>query len=712
MDLDQIQLNKHLCTYLRKRLRKTRNVLEDRTFIRRARNSSQQRALTEVDLVMTRAEELESKCMCKQSSWLDAAITLADIKEEVLEIVLDLCFWTSMLKIAVADSDTEESKVVRSTAKAVKKHEDLLQKLLEEGSSLQKAASDDRDHLLAKLEKVKKEHASRSTGDEYILSLYLWSRIKGDDQFAANVESKQLMARPGNLLGSGASGNVTEATWLDKKCALKVLKVVDEKEATILRGCNHPHIVRFLWYWEHQRKSHIVMEWMPTDLSTHIERQVEKNGGKPFQLHVAIDIMLQIAKAMRYLHSKKPRKIVHRDLKTSNILVQPNINNAEGYVLVKLADFGTSKFYNRTETPSLQTSEKGTTMYAAPEVFKQKPVRANNTSMFPPKADVWSFAMVCSEILTGEVPFNGIPRATLHDEIKKSGIRPDLPPDCPRTLHFCITSCWAQNPKKRPTFVEVCKMLKLAKAAILGIICLDVHKLLFSPNHPTLANPKNRLDLNMPLSSLLAKKFLHFGWTKRKTLVGLPSTTQPLHTTLYSYKKLKIATNNFNEELKLGHGGFGVVYKGVLPDGEQVAVKCLYISSNVSDDEFWNEVGIMGRISHRNIVEFKGYCLHAKRKFLVHEFVENGSLAEILFEGKGNHVMDWPTRQNICLEVANGLQYLHEGVQPLIIHRDIKTSNILLDKDLHAKIADFGIATIFNEDEPKTTTFAGTVLMN
>jgi hypothetical protein len=77
--------------------------------------------------------------------------------------------------------------------------------------------------------------------------------------------------------------------------------------------------------------------------------------------------------------------------------------------------------------------------------------------------------------------------------------------------------------------VEVCKMLKLAKAAILGIICLDVHKLLFSPNHPTLANPKNRLDLNMPLSSLLAKKFLHFGWTKRKTLVGENTTLFSWH---------------------------------------------------------------------------------------------------------------------------------------------------------------------------------------
>jgi hypothetical protein len=189
-------------------------------------------------------------------------------------------------------------------------------------------------------------------------------------------------------------------------------------------------------------------------------------------------------------------------------------------------------------------------------------------------------------------------------------------------------------------------MLKLAKAASLGITRIDVHKLLFSPNYPTLANTKNRLDLNMPLisdkptssqpwSSLLPKKFLHFGWTKRKTRVGLPSTIQPqpLHTTLYSYKELEIATNNFDKKLKLGEGGFGVVYKGVLQDGEQVAVKCLRgeISSNFSDDQFRNEVGIMGRIFHRNIVELKGYCIHLKTRFLVHEFVENGSLAETLF---------------------------------------------------------------------------------
>jgi len=142
------------------------------------------------------------------------------------------------------------------------------------------------------------------------------------------------------------------------------------------------------------------MEWMPTNLYTHIQHLVERNGGKPFELHVAIDIMLQITNAMQYLHNKKPRKIVHRDLKTTNILVQSNTNILEGYVHVKLVDFGTSEFY-MSATSSIQTTEKGTIVCVALEVFNQEPKHGNNGLSFPPKA--WSFAMVCSEILIGDV---------------------------------------------------------------------------------------------------------------------------------------------------------------------------------------------------------------------------------------------------------------------------------------------------------------------
>jgi serine/threonine protein kinase len=107
---------------------------------------------------------------------------------------------------------------------------------------------------------------------------------------------------------------------------------------------------------------------MLANLYTHIQHLVQRNGGKPFEFHVEIDIvvMLQIANAMQYLHNKKPRKIVHRDLKMTNILVQPNTNILGGYVHVKLTDFGTSKLYSMSKTSSIQTTKKGTIVYVAP----------------------------------------------------------------------------------------------------------------------------------------------------------------------------------------------------------------------------------------------------------------------------------------------------------------------------------------------------------
>jgi len=204
-------------------------------------------------------------------------------------------------------------------------------------------------------------------------------------------------------------------------------------------------------------------------------------------LHVAIDIMLQIAKAMRYLHNKKPKKIVHRDLKTSNILVRPLTDNSQGYVHVKLAGFGTSKLYNMSETSSRLTLREDTAVYAAPEVVKQQAKYGSNTSHLPPKIDVWSFAMVCSEILTGRVPFYGEPKVNLHAKIEENDeFRPPLPSDCPGDLRFCITRCWECNPRERPTFVEICKMLKIAKAQSLGIMHFDSSKLSVSINDPML----------------------------------------------------------------------------------------------------------------------------------------------------------------------------------------------------------------------------------
>ncbi|KAG0612458.1 hypothetical protein M758_6G029300 [Ceratodon purpureus] len=169
--------------------------------------------------------------------------------------------------------------------------------------------------------------------------------------------------------------------------------------------------------------------------------------------------------------------------------------------------------------------------------------------------------------------------------------------------------------------------------------------------------------------------------------------------TLFAYSELQKATRDFHPDNKLGEGGFGAVYKGTLVDGSVVAVKQLLTRAQQNMDDFLNEVVLLTTVKHRNLVKLKGCCLRGDRRLLVYEFVDNYDLAETLFERRGNQLVTWPARFNICLGVAQGLHYLHAGVDPRIIHRDIKANNILLDQSLHPKIADFGLAMLFpNED--------------
>ncbi len=485
MNIDQIQLNKQLCNYLGKRFTKKRAVLE-RAFASMSTlaTTDQKKVLQEILVVAKCGEALVQKCLCQESSWLDGAITLANVKEDVTEILLSLSWWTSVLKMTNSDM----VQAIQNTSKALKKHDHLLEKFLSASSSLQDAAKVDMEYLFAKLKEVKDNHVDTSftsphgiNNQEYILATYLLSQITGDGKDVMKEVDTELKKFTWlALLGEGAGGDVGEVMWLNKKCALKIIRIPniekEEKEVTILKRCHHPHIVKFFWYWE-DKKSHIMMEWMPKNLYTHIKAQIQGKPGTPFKLHVAIDIMLQVANAMRYLHNQK---IVHRDLKTSNILVEPVTGCFEGYLHVKLADFGTAKPYNMTETFSTQTPRQGTPAYAAPEVnFDQPVVHGEKSPKFPPKADVWSFAMVCSEILTGEPPFEGEKRATLRAKIMERDLRPALPNNCPDYLRFCITNCWALSPEDRPDFSTICTNLMVAKTMSLEIIPLDICNHLF-----------------------------------------------------------------------------------------------------------------------------------------------------------------------------------------------------------------------------------------
>ncbi|XP_076959044.1 cold-responsive protein kinase 1-like isoform X2 [Bidens hawaiensis] len=178
----------------------------------------------------------------------------------------------------------------------------------------------------------------------------------------------------------------------------------------------------------------------------------------------------------------------------------------------------------------------------------------------------------------------------------------------------------------------------------------------------------------------------------------------------FSYKELRLATYNFDRSTKIGRGGFGIVYKGTLKDGTHVAVKTLSAESKQGVREFLSEINTIANVRHRNLVELVGCCVEGSNRILVYEFEENGSLDQAVL-GKRNHVteLDWEKRSNICIGTARGLAYLHEELKPHIVHRDIKASNILLDKDFTPKIGDFGLAKLFPDSITHISTkLAGT----
>ncbi|MCO5583607.1 hypothetical protein L7F22_037520 [Adiantum nelumboides] len=174
----------------------------------------------------------------------------------------------------------------------------------------------------------------------------------------------------------------------------------------------------------------------------------------------------------------------------------------------------------------------------------------------------------------------------------------------------------------------------------------------------------------------------------------------------FPYGALVAATRNFNTEI--GRGAFGKVYRGTLPDGNEVAVKILDPSMSHSNDQFLNEVGTIGSIHHVNVARLFGYCFSKSKRILVYEYVSNGSLDKHLFSSapESQAVLYWKQRFNIALGIARGLCYMHEECRNCIVHCDIKPQNILLDAAYCPKIADFGLAKLLSREESRVLTQA------
>ncbi|XP_027927406.1 probable leucine-rich repeat receptor-like serine/threonine-protein kinase At3g14840 [Vigna unguiculata] len=231
--------------------------------------------------------------------------------------------------------------------------------------------------------------------------------------------------------------------------------------------------------------------------------------------------------------------------------------------------------------------------------------------------------------------------------------------------------------------------------------------------HPNISGITIGVVIGIVLSAMVFVILILLGWrlhfAKRNSLAKELNHLN-LQVGLFTMRQIKVATNNFDISNKIGEGGFGPVYKGTLSDDTIIAVKKLSSKSKQGNREFINEIGLISALQHPCLVKLYGCCVEGDQLLLVYEYMENNSLAHALFRNEESCLqLDWPTRYKICVGIARGLVFLHEESRLKVVHRDIKATNVLLDKDLNPKISDFGLAKLDDEDNTHISTrIAGT----
>lgn len=495
-------MNRHQCHFLVGRLTETRGSLQ-KIQLSPLLDEKTIPVLEELHHVLLEVETVINASHITSSQWPRAAIEQSDMKETFTRLLYGVQWHVSVLLSILVDN-SQESSITFEPA--------LCEGQLSVGDefSLLTAMKEDEESLKDRLRSVELDDPTekrlayeflklktRSEEEDPLNTSYQLPENSGasenSESSLVSVDSTGLslvtsapdllylhpddLDLNGKQIGRGASAQVKKMNLMGGKYAIKIFDMFYEEafgqEMTALQRLGrHPHIVRLLGYSKEDTRGYLIMEKMDEDLHTvlsEISRDKKKDKltpKRPLSDVQAVALMLQIGEGVKYIHSKG---MAHRDLKSGNILVNLADPTSKRISSVKVADFGLTKTKNATHTYSNQTYNQGTSKWMAPEVI-QGGDSATHAKFNLRKGDVYSFAIICFEILTGEDPYYdhaGLSPILMKEQVKAGTLRPNLPEDCPPKLAALIRRCWHPISHERPLFPEICKELRYIKGLLL-----------------------------------------------------------------------------------------------------------------------------------------------------------------------------------------------------------------------------------------------------
>ncbi|XP_022844623.1 putative receptor-like protein kinase At5g39000 [Olea europaea var. sylvestris] len=568
------------------------------------------------------------------------------------------------------------------------------------------------------------------------------------------------------VIGRGGFGKVYRGfiSKAQKIVAIKRLKSNSRQgarefwtEVETLSQLQHTNIISLIGYCNECQEMILLYEYVPS--GTLADHLFGLSGQSDYHSSLSWEQRLRICtgvgRGLDYLHTGTDQGIIHRDIKASNILLDENLE-------AKISDFGLAKARKRNCVQSyVSTNVKGTYGYFDPDYFRTRRLRR--------KSDTYAFGVVLLEVLCErpaldrrvEEDKQRILAIWAQDCISKGEIdrlvapslRAQISPESLMTFLEVAKRCLHDEPNKRPTMAQVVVQLESAleqqessKSSAPEITSSDsvvprAGETLHSIN--TEIEEMSSVDeQNMPLSlterskmaqntepsgrgaqvykkNKIAYKLPRFRpwnalWKRanmiKKTHLSIPEYFgEEVESHRFDLATIAAATNNFSLPNEIGAGAFGTVYKGLLSTGKEVAIKRLSSNSYQADSVLKNEVLLLSKLQHPNLIKLLGYCLHGQERMLVYELMEKKSLNAYLF-GEKRHEIGWTIRFNIFIGIARGILHLHQDSGLRIIHRDIKVSNILLDKEMNPKISGFGLACTLEEHQAEMITLiAGTI---